>query len=211
MPINILLVDDHNLVTDGLAALLAGVNDALVKGVARNGREALDMLGVLNVDVVLMDLDMPVMDGTAATKIIRQQFPDVRIIILTMHDEKSVIAKLMEIGAHGYLLKNSGRDELLEAIRTVHGGGEYFSHEVTAALIQPDKDPRSGILSNLTEREVEILRCIAEGMSNKEIGDKLFISHRTVDTHRTNLMQKLDVHNVAGLVRIAIQHGLAED
>lgn len=211
VPINLLIVDDHQIVTDGLKALLSGEPALVLKGEASNGQMAIDMLKVLKVDVVLMDLDMPVLSGIEATKIIKKQFPDVKIIVLTMHDEKAMISMLIELGADGYVLKNSSRERLLEAINDVHAGKTHLSEEVTAVLLKPDVNRMQGKLAELTEREVEILKLVADGLSNKEIGDKLFISHRTVDTHRTNLMNKLQLHNVAGMVRFAIENGLVEN
>jgi two-component system, NarL family, nitrate/nitrite response regulator NarL len=192
-----------------LRALLAGDARYEIKGEALNGKEALSILDLLKVDVVLLDIDMPVMNGIDTTRAIRQKFPDVRIIILSMHDEKSMISKMLDIGADGYVLKNSDKLSLAKAIEDVMAGRRYLSEEANAILLSPARNQFSGKLSELTDREIEILKLVAEGLSNKEIGDRLFISHRTVDTHRTNLMTKLNVHNVAGLVRFAIQNGLA--
>jgi two-component system response regulator NreC len=137
-------------------------------------------------------------------------------MVLTMHDEAALIKRIMEVGADGYMLKNADQQELVSAIRKIAAGEKHFSEKVLQALKEGKTDSSqfslrptdSVLLSTLTEREVEILRLLAEGLSNKEIGDKIFISHRTVDTHRTNLMKKLDVHNVAGLIRFAIRNGL---
>jgi two-component system nitrate/nitrite response regulator NarL len=197
-------------VIDGLKALLSDYEGVSMKGEARNGREALDMLEILKVDVILLDLDMPLMGGVDFMKELAKTKHNVRVIVLTMHDEKAMIRSLLDLGAHGYLLKNSSRDELIMAIEGVMDGKQHLSEEVHTVLLTPDKDLRSGKLAELTEREVEILKCVAEGLSNKEIGDKLFISPRTVDTHRTNVMQKLELHNVAGMVRFAIQNGLLD-
>lgn len=207
MSCNILLVDDHAIVTDGLRSLLSEHDAYFIKGEARNGKEALEFLSILKVDLVLMDIDMPEMDGIEATKAIKKAYPDIRVIILTMHDERSMIKRLLEEGADGYLLKNSTREDLLHAMDEVMAGKQHLSAEVNTVLMSKESDQKGG-LAGLTEREIEIVRLIAEGLSNKEIGDKLFISHRTVDTHRTNLMQKLGVHNIAGLVRLAIREGL---
>jgi len=154
---------------------------------------------------------MPEMDGIEATKQIKTHFPEVKIVILTMHDEQSLVKKLLEIGADGYILKNSSKTELEMAIRQIQSGKKHFSSEVTMILLEEESPAEvNAQLKQLTEREIEILKLISEGLSNKEIGDQLFISHRTVDTHRTNLMKKLDVHNVAGLIRFAIKNGLVE-
>ena len=129
-----------------------------------------------------------------------------------MHNEKEMIKLMLEKGADGYLLKSSGADELAVALQRVMDGQKHFSSEVTMALLQPDKESEDHeLLKDLTERELEVLKWIPEGLSNKEIGERLFISHRTVDTHRTNLMRKLEVNNVAGLIRIAFKCGLVED
>jgi DNA-binding NarL/FixJ family response regulator len=210
LSVNILLVDDHQIVVNGLKSLLAQKPEYLVKGEALNGAEALAVLAVLKIDLVLMDIDMPVMNGIEATKEIKKQFPEVKIIMLTMHDEKAMIKSMLDLGADGYLLKNSSLSELHNAIQSVYLGKQFLSDDVNSALMAPDID-KSGALSELTDREIEIIKLIAEGMSNKEIGDKLFISHRTVDTHRTNLMNKLGLHNVAGIVRFAISNGLTDN
>ena len=183
---------------------------------ANNGQQALFLCESLQPDLVLMDIDMPVMNGLEATTQIKKKFPSVRVMVLTMHDEAALVKRIMEIGADGYMLKNADQEELLSAIRKVAGGEKHYSEKVLNALKEGKTDssqfslrPTDAVLlSTLTEREVEILRLLAEGLSNKEIGDKIFISHRTVDTHRTNLMKKLDVHNVAGLIRFAIRNGL---
>lgn len=212
MSINLLLVDDHAIVTDGLKALLSDEKNYVIKGVAQNGRMAIDMLSVLKVDIILMDIDMPEMNGIEAVKFIKKQMPEKKILMLTMHDERAMIKMMMEIGADGYLLKNSPKAELLNALECISNEGTYFSEEVTSVLLQADQSKSNGkILADLTEREIEIIKLVSEGFSNKQIGEKLFISHRTVDTHRTNLMNKIEVHNVAGIVKFAIAHGLITD
>lgn len=205
-------MDDHAIVTDGLQALLSDEADYTIKGVARNGKMALDMLHVLKVDIILMDIDMPEMNGIDAVKLIKKQMPEKKVLMLTMHDEKAMIKMMMEIGADGYLLKNSPKVELLKALESLSNNESYFSEEVNSVLLQPDKAKVNGsLLNDLTEREIEIIKLVADGFSNKQIGEKLFISHRTVDTHRTNLMNKISVHNVAGIVKFAIANGLIEE
>jgi len=212
LSINLLLVDDHAIVTDGLKALLSDEKNYVIKGVAQNGRMAIDMLSVLKVDIILMDIDMPEMNGIEAVKFIKKQMPEKKILMLTMHDERAMIKMMMEIGADGYLLKNSPKAELLKALECISNEGTYFSEEVTSVLLQADQSKSNGkILADLTEREIEIIKLVSEGFSNKQIGEKLFISHRTVDTHRTNLMNKIEVHNVAGIVKFAIANGLITD
>lgn len=212
----IIITDDHQLILDGLRSIITGESDLQLLAEANNGQQALSLCESLQPDLVLMDIDMPVMNGLEATTQIKKKFPSVRVMVLTMHDEAALVKRIMEIGADGYMLKNADQEELLSAIRKVAGGEKHYSEKVLNALKEGKTDssqfslrPTDAVLlSTLTEREVEILRLLAEGLSNKEIGDKIFISHRTVDTHRTNLMKKLDVHNVAGLIRFAIRNGL---
>lgn len=209
--IKVLLADDHQIILDGLQSLLKNAAEITVIAEANNGREALRVLELLQPDVVLMDIDMPVMNGIEALKEIRRRFPTVKVIILSMHSETGMIRSLMDLGAQGYLLKSCSQEELFTAIRKVARGQSFFSPDVTLSLLRTDggertiKDARNEML---TDRESEILKLIVGGFSNKEIGEKLFISHRTVDTHRTNIMKKLNVSNIAGLISYAIRHGM---
>lgn len=204
--IKVLLVDDHQIIIDGLKSLLKNSDEIIVVAEANNGREALRILDILEIDVVLMDIDMPVLNGIDTLKEIGKQSFGVKVIILSMHNEAGMIKSLMNIGANGYLLKSCAQDELIGAIRKVASGQSYFSTEVTLSLLNTAQGNQP--IELLTERETEIIQLIAEGYSNKEIGSKLFISHRTVDTHRTNLMKKLDVGNIAGLISYAIRNGI---
>ena len=208
--IKVLLVDDHQLIIDGLKSLLKNTDEIVVAAEANNGREALRILDILEIDVVLMDIDMPVLNGIDTLKEMQKLNSRFKVIILSMHQEAGMIKSLMSIGAHGYLLKSCAQDELISAIRKVAAGQQFFSPEVTLSLLNPT--PNNPLNTNqpelLTDRETEILKFIAEGFSNKEIGSKLFISHRTVDTHRTNLMKKLNSSNIAGLISYAIKNGI---
>lgn len=204
--IKILTVDDHQLIIDGLTTFIREEPSFQLVGFANNGQQALEIVKTIQVDLVLMDVDMPVMNGLDATQRIKQFNPEIKIIILTMHDEKSLVKKFMEIGADGYLLKNSDKTVLIETIKKVASGEKHFPGELLKEKEDQVKklvnNPSEALIkSQLTEREIEILSLIAQGYSNKEIGDKLFISHRTVDTHRTNLMKKLDVNNIAWLIK----------
>ena len=205
----ILIVDDHQLVLDGLSSIVEDASGFDLAATAVNGKEALGFLEHLKIDILMTDLDMPIMNGQELTKQCKKQFPNIKILVLTMHDEKAMIRQLMEIGADGYILKNSDRQELIKALESLSEGEKYFSSEVTMALTSEDEKPeQSDALKDFTPREIEILKLVSEGLSNKEIGEQLFISHRTVDTHRTNIMKKLDVHNIAGLIHFAIRNGL---
>lgn len=211
---NTLLVDDHQLILDGLKSTFSEFSEINIIGEASNGEQAIKIVETVKVNLIVMDVDMPVMNGMEATILLKKNHPEIKIIILTMHDEPSLVKRIMEIGADGFMLKNADVEEFLKCVQTVIGGQSYFNEEIlnskssslsSAFNLKPSD---ALLMSQLTEREIEILSLIAEGLSNKEIGDKIFISHRTVDTHRTNLMRKLDIHNIAGLIRFAIRNGL---
>lgn len=211
--IKIIICDDHQILVLGLKSLLKDNSDVEVITTANNGLELLEVLKTKKPDVILLDLDMPVMDGLETLKKIRTFNHEVKIISLTIHLEKDVIQKMMDNGANGYLLKSVSKNEILEAIRKVHTGKIYISDEATNVLLDKGKlENKTPVLEEaveeLTKREIEILKLIAEGYSNTEIGQMLYISPRTVDTHRTNIMKKLNVKNIAGLIKYAIQTGL---
>jgi two-component system response regulator NreC len=212
--INIILADDHQIIIDGISNLLQDEPDLKVVADCKNGQEVLDQLSSLAIDVLLLDLDMPVMNGFECAQQVQKKFPEVKIAILTMHEEKALIQKFIEFGVKGYFLKTINKSELVHAIKTIAGGGEYFPSDVTKALLKKEtitpSITQSPLLASLTEREIEIIRLVSQGFSNKEIADKLFISPRTSDTHRTNIMRKLDLHNVAEMVRFAFQNKIVE-
>lgn len=209
--IKVIITDDHQMVVDGLKSILGQFTDYKVITTASNGRELLQKLEILDADIVLLDIDMPVMNGIEALKEIKKRFPKVKTIVLSMHDEKSLVKKMADLGAKGFLFKNSDADVLLTALNSVANGQEFFQESDSSVVIRNELTggnmPFDDKKSLLTEREIEIIQLVASGLSNKEIADRLFISPRTVDTHRTNLMRKLEVNNVAGLVRYAIQNG----
>lgn len=206
----IALCDDHRVVTDALRDMFNGVPGFTCVGTAASGSEALFLLQHVAVDVLLTDLDMPGMDGFELLSAVRAKHAGLKVLVLSMHDEAALVKRAMELDADGYVVKNAGKDELVLAVREIAAGRRYFGGSVADALLGKPSANEAGsqLLADLTEREVEVLAALAEGLGNKEIGERLFISPRTVDTHRTNLMRKLDTHNVAGLVRIAIKAGL---
>lgn len=206
-PIKLLLVDDHPLVRDGIRARFESDELIEVIGEAQNGQQALDFVQQQLPDVVLMDVSMPVMNGLEATQHLRNRYPDVPVLILSMHDSREYIQQLVQIGASGYVLKDVGSDELVRAIQTVYQGGSYFSAGVSQMLFQGQPEAAEQKQA-LTPREETVLRYLAEGNSNKEIARQLDISVRTVETHRQNIKQKLDIHTAAGLARYAIEQGL---
>ena len=209
--INILLVDDHPLVRDGIRARLESEEGVSVIGEAQNVQEALDFVAQRAPDVALMDVSMPVMNGLDATKIFKEQHPDIRVLILSMHDSREYILQLIQSGASGYILKDVSSDELIKAIETVHQGGTYFSSGASQSLFSADQpQTQTEEVAALTPREATVLKQLAEGKSNKEIARVLDISVRTVETHRQNIKQKLNIHTAAGLARYAIENGLVD-
>ena len=208
--IRIAVCDDHRVVTEALSDMFNAVEGLNCVGTAAQGEEALFLLKHVTVDVLLTDLDMPVMDGFELLTSVQRKYPETKVIVLSMHDEAALVKRAMEQGADGYVVKTAGKDELILAVREVFACRRYFGGSTTDALLGRNTAGANGngVLAGLTEREVEVLAALAEGLGNKEIGERLFISPRTVDTHRTNLMRKLDTHNVAALVRIAIKAGL---
>lgn len=213
--IKIFLVDDHQLILEGIKSRLAETDHIKIVGEASNGKEAIEQLRKIHPDVILMDIAMPVMNGFDTARMIRAQYPQIKIIALTTYDEKGIIKKMLDAGALGYILKNVKREELLKAIETVMSGNNYFSSEISLALLKPAVEeilpalPKQPTVA-LTRREIEILQQIAMGLTSNEIAQKLFISTNTVDTHRNNIMSKLGVNNIASLIRYAIQNKLIE-
>ncbi|MFZ5552159.1 MAG: response regulator [Bacteroidota bacterium] len=216
--IKLLLVDDHKIIRDGIRSLLSSSSEIEISGECEDGDEVEAFLKDTPVDVILMDINMKRMNGIDATEYIMKKFPGTRILALSMHNEEVYIAKILKAGALGYILKNTGKEELIEAINKVNGQENYFSKEVSDIMMskylktqKKSNTSKSLItLEELTKREIEILKLIATEMTNTEIGEKLFISSRTVDTHRRNLLQKLQVKNTAGLVRFALENGITE-
>lgn len=207
--IRILLADDHQLVRKGFRALLEELDFVEVTGEAANGQEVIGLLRRgIKADIVLLDYEMPLLNGLETLEQVKRDFFGVRVILLTMLNQRELIQSAVEKGVNGFLFKNASLDELSEAIRRVAKGENYFSTEVTLTLLKPAYNPGQALLRQLTEREIEVLRLVAQGFSSTEIGAQLFISPRTVDTHRNNLIQKLDVNGIAGLVHFAIKNKL---
>jgi two-component system nitrate/nitrite response regulator NarL len=208
--INLLIADDHQVVIDGLKSLLSLEDDFQVVGEAQNGKMVLEALKDQKIDVVLLDINMPEMDGIETARRMREQHPNVKILILTMYNRPEFIRNIIEVGASGYVLKNAGKDELINAIRKVERGEDYFSLSVTNTLMDSFKSGAESSKVELTKRERGVLTLIAEGNKTSEIAEKLFLSTHTVDTHRKNLLSKLNIKNAAGLVRYAIENGFTE-
>ena len=211
-PYKIILVDDHSLFRNGLKGLLEHCAGCRVVGEAGSGEEFLALLDNLKeeVDVVFMDFAMPGLDGAQTTERALARFPDLRIITLSMFGEESYYSRMVEAGARGFLLKDSDIDDVIEAIRTVVAGGSYFSAELLSSLTGRMRTRSDSPDEALSSREREILVAVCRGLSNQEIADELFISKRTVDKHRANILEKTGCKNTASLVVYAIRNGIVE-
>lgn len=212
--IRIIIADDHLMFIDGLKSLLRTMKNIQVTGEAVNGRQLIDLLEKTPADLILMDVNMPVMDGADATRLIRIKYPDIKILMLTMFNTRDHIEKLLRAGAHGYILKNTGKKELQDAIESLMKNRSFFSKEVTERIMEGLQKKRSAdkisLAAELTEREKDVLRLIAQELTTQEIADKLFLSFHTIETHRKNLISKLNVRNTAGLVKYAVQQGYVD-
>jgi len=210
--IQVILVDDHSLFRNGLKILLAQSGKFDIVAEASNGEESIKYIETFPDAIVLMDIEMPVMNGIEATSLAINKNPHTKIIALTMFSDKQYYYKMIEAGARGFLLKDSPINEVIEAIDQVYGGESYFSKELLLNLVKDINQfqQRNGNLETLTERELEVLQLICQGFSNQEIGEKLFISKRTVDKHRSNILDKTGARNTAGLVIFAIKNELVK-
>ena len=209
--IRVLVVDDHAILRDGIRSLLESQEDIIVVGEACDGSEAIDLVSKLLPDIVLMDISMPKTNGLEATRIIKERFSQVKVLILTQHDNREYIAPALGAGASGYVLKRSGRREMLNAIRQVHENGAFLTSNITQEVLQEYSQPRRNGKEHeqhLTDRERQVLQLLVEGNSNKEIALSLGISPKTVSVHRTNIMSKLDVQNTVELIRFATSNPL---
>ena len=213
----IILADDHTILRDGIRALLSAEADLEVVGEASNGTEVLAILETTPVDVVLMDVQMPVLDGFATMPELRRRFPEVRVLVLTMLDHENYVARMLEAGALGYVLKNAAISEITHAIRTVAAGNLFLCTEIGLNMLHKAVAQLGSAMANaadnhtgadLTARELEVLKLIAEGLTNGEISDKLFTSKRTIETHRQNIIAKTQAKNTAALIKLAVSRGL---
>lgn len=216
-PLRIMIADDHQMFTEGLVSLLMDEAWIEIVGTASNGQELLNALPECDPHLVLMDINMPELDGIEATKIVVRDHPEVKVLMLTMINDATLIRQLIELGTHGYILKNTGKTELLEAIRTLGQGKTFYSKEVTQEFMdsmrKSDKKTTGSSFTpeiKITKREREVLKLIALEMTAAEIAEKLFISQNTVVTHRKNLISKLNVRNSSGLAKYALRHGLVD-
>jgi DNA-binding NarL/FixJ family response regulator len=213
--IQVLLVEDHTIVRKGLRALLEGEPDMQVVGEAEDGRQALNQVQQLLPDVVLMDIGMPGLNGLEATRQIKHQFPKTKVVVLTMHTSAEYVFSVLQAGASGYLVKQAATEEVISAIRAVYQGESFLSPSISTKVIEEylrraGKTESVDPYERLTSREREVLQLIAEGHSTQEIATLLYVSGKTVETHRSRLMEKLDIHTIAELTQYAIRKGIIE-
>jgi DNA-binding NarL/FixJ family response regulator len=214
MKIKVLLVEDHEIVRKGIKAILESDPEIEVAGEASNGIEAIQKLKTIPVDFVLMDMNMPEMNGQECTKLVKQYHPAIKVLILSMHDHENYLIDMLGAGVDGYILKNASKDELLFAIKKITTGGIYIGSEFTVNIVSKYKSnnhhPVATIEIELSDRERDVLTLIAEGHTNAEIAEKLFTSIRTIETRRKRLLEKTSTTNTATLIRFAVRNGLVE-
>jgi DNA-binding NarL/FixJ family response regulator len=213
MTIKVLIADDHQLFREGLVNLLSSAPDIEVIAEAEDGKEATEKTKKLKPDVLLIDIGMPHMNGIEATRILKKDMPELKIIAVSMHSDRQFVKGILEAGADGYLLKNCTYRQLIDAIQSVNSGKKYLSDDITEMIIKGYLDPaetESEGYTELSEREMEILKLYAEGKSTREISEKLFISVKTVGTHKQHILEKLGLKTNADLVKYAIKEGLIQ-
>ena len=212
MEISVFLADDHKIIRDGLRSLLESQECMKVVGEAENGREALKLVNKLKPDVIIMDISMPDLNGIEATRQILTESPEVKVIALSMHSDRRFVIRMFRAGVSGYLLKDGAFGELVNAIEAVMDEGTYLTPKIAGILIKDLKNSanENSSLSVLTAREREVLQLIAEGRSTKECADTLNVSIKTVETHRRQMMEKLEIHSIAELTKFAVREGITE-
>ncbi len=212
MKIKILLADDHKLIKDGLRALIANEEDMEVMVDALNGRDAVSLAKVYNPDIIIMDINMPDLNGIDATRMILEENPDIKIIALSIHSTTTFVKEMLKAGVSAYLVKHCAYEELAKAIRIVMKGRRYLSSEIVGVVMDDyvlnSPSNKDTVFSTLTPREREILQLVAEGLKSDHIADRLFISAKTVSSHRRKIMKKLNLNSIAELTRYAISEGL---
>lgn len=213
MAINVLIADDHQLFREGLTNLLSSAPDIKVIAQAKDGKDAIEKTQQLKPDVLLIDIGMPQMNGIDATRQLKKETPEVKIIAVSMHSDRQYVKGILEAGADGYLLKNCTYHQLTDAIKSVHSGKKILSDDITDLVIKgylEPSDSEADGFSDLSEREVEILQLYAEGKSTREISEKLFISVKTVGTHKQHILEKLNLKNNADIIKFALKKGMIQ-
>lgn len=211
LPLNVLIADDHQLIVDGLCKILETQKEIGTIYTTNNGKEVLEKIMLHDIDCVIIDINMPVLNGLEATKGIKKEKPGIKILVVSMLSDAAIVSKMLKAGADAFINKDTGKEELLKAIHLVMQGEKYISPAISYNLYSHFNDKHITTGDNekqLTARETEIIRYIAEGLTNQAIAGKLFLSTVTVDTHRKNILHKLNLNNAAALVKYAAQHGL---
>ncbi len=215
--IKILIADDHTMFVDGIESILQAEEDIKVVGRCYEGGQVTDFVSKNSVDIILLDVNLPDMSGIEVCKAIVEKFPNIKVLAISMFNEESYVSEILNNGAKGYILKNTGREELLKAIKVVNSGSTYFSKEVTETIMKglmnrrkASNNKTSNEIPKISRREKEVLKLIVEEFTTQEIADKLYISLKTVESHRSNLLAKLNARNSAGLVRICIENKLLD-
>ena len=212
--IKVLLADDHQMILDGLAAMLETEEQIEIIGQVQDGQSVLEKIGgAVEIDVVIMDINMPKLDGIETTKIIKSTYPEVKVLVLSMYNRSEFVKNLLESGTDGYILKNAGKKVLISAIQAVSRGEPYYSAEITQTIMRSYQKTRffnPSIYAELSNREKEVIRLIASEKTTQEIADELCLSTHTIDTHRKNILAKLDVKNATGIVKYALQSGIVK-
>lgn len=208
--INIVIADDHEIILEGLESVIK--NDINLKIVGRGftGKDVVSLVNTFRVDVVVLDINMPIMDGIETTILLKKNNPNIKVLILTMHDEISFIRSIVQAKANGYILKNKGKEELLTAIYSIIDGTDYFSNEVTQCIIANLRSDNVAGEIRFTNREKDVLHLIAESLTTREIAEKLYIASTTVETHRRNILEKTGAKNSKALIKFAIENGYSK-
>jgi DNA-binding NarL/FixJ family response regulator len=209
-----MIADDHNMFVEGIESILEGQDHIRVVSKCHTGTEVFEKLPQANPDVILLDINLPGMNGLEVCQKLSKEYPDIKVLALSMHNEESFVTEILKYGAQGYILKNTGKKELINAIEAVNNGQSYFSEEVTETIMKSLVNQRSGtkksasLAPKISRREKDVLDLIVKEYTTQEIADTLFISLKTVESHRRSLLTKLNVRNTAGLVRVAIENQL---
>jgi two-component system nitrate/nitrite response regulator NarL len=206
--INLMLVDDHQIMMDGIKALLKNERAFSIIAETTKPLTVLDLIGKKMPDIVIADISMPELNGIELTKLIKQKYPEVKVLALSMHNDKQTITEMLQAGISGFVLKNTGKKELIDALEKIADGGMYFSEAISLEIMRSTASSNAAIETSLTPREIEIVKLIGAELNNAQIGDKLFISERTVETHRKNIFRKINVKSVAGLMKYALEKGI---
>jgi|SRR5687767_9407131 len=214
--IRVMIADDHNMFVEGIESILEGHENIKVVSKCYTGTEVFEKMPQAHPDVILLDINLPGMNGLEVCQKLNKEYPEVKVLALSMHNEESFVTEILKYGAQGYILKNTGTKELISAIESVHAGQSYFSEEVTETIMKSLVNQRSGskksttLAPKISRREKDVLELIMKEHTTQEIADTLFISLKTVESHRRSLLTKLGVRNTAGLVRVAIENHLTK-